>query len=79
MDIFHFFDHGQNFHNLSGDKIKCLIIGHPSASVDFLRVVQFPGRLIGMYAFMYLELTKHSSSTKIKETMVLYLILFIHI
>ena len=32
---------GQNLHKLSGDKIKCLIIGQPSASVDFLRVVQY--------------------------------------
>ena len=35
----------QNFQNLSGDKIKCLIIGHSMkfifVSVDFLRVVQF--------------------------------------
>ena len=36
---------GQNLHKLSGDKIKCFIIGHSyviqlSVSVDFLRVVQ---------------------------------------
>ena len=40
------FDRGQNVLKLSGDKIKCLIIGHAlkvnlQLSIDFLRFVQF--------------------------------------
>ena len=45
---FSLFDRGQNLHKLSGDEIKCLIMGggggrsesQLSASVDFPRVVQ---------------------------------------
>ena len=52
IDIFWHFSRtgrGQNLHKLSGDKIKCLIIGHSyeiqlQVSVDFLRVVQVKTR-----------------------------------
>ena len=45
---------GQNLHKLSGDKIKCLIIGHSmkvTLKVDFLRVVQWFGMPKYRFAF----------------------------